>query len=60
MSVSPQIQLTPKFTDMEEMKRWQAEREDQLHREQVREKLAAHDRVETATEIKVIEQKKFK
>ena len=32
------------FTDMEEMKRWQAEREDQLHREQVRKQLADYDR----------------
>ena len=44
MSVSSQTKQTPKFTDMKEMKRWQAEREDQLHREHVREQLADHDR----------------
>ena len=33
MSVNTQSKQTPKFTSMEEMKRWQGEREDQLHRE---------------------------
>ncbi len=39
MSVAPQSKRTPKFTSIEEMKRWQSEREDRLHREQVREKM---------------------
>ena len=39
MSVSSQTEQSPKFTSMEEMKRWQAEREDRLDREHVRERI---------------------
>ena len=39
MSVLSQTEQTPKFTSMEEMKRWQVEREDRLHAEHVRERI---------------------
>ena len=42
MNVKTQSKQTPKFTSMEEMKRWQGEREDRLHREHVREKMQRH------------------
>ena len=34
-----ETERTPKFSSMAEMKRWQAEREDRLHSEQVRERI---------------------
>jgi len=36
MSITSHTEKTPKFTSMDEMKRWQAEREDRLHSEHVR------------------------
>ena len=37
MSTTSRTKRIPKFTSMDEMKRWQAEREDRLHSEHVRE-----------------------
>jgi len=39
MSMTSHTEQTPKFTSMDEMKRWQAEREDRLHSEHVRERI---------------------
>ena len=36
MSTTSRTKRTPKFTSMDEMKRWQAEREDRLHSEHVK------------------------
>ena len=39
MSITSRTEQMPKFTSMDEMKRWQAEREDRLHSEHVRERI---------------------
>ena len=39
MSITSRNKRTPEFTSMDEMKRWQAEREDRLHSEHVRERM---------------------